>query len=186
MWPKRCRCTIWLCAGYGLQFSDITHRLLGAVGSSVHPVIIHFQKSVVRGKKNSSFAAGVFFSPLNEKNQREFREHLAGPPSKCILMAPAGWETSRNPSSCQLRNILAPDEARRCGSVPLLLRRPHGNNNEAVDARALGACWGIICTSSWTDSSTLHWMTGGRHRSAKHRDLASSTRWEGVQVPALT
>lgn len=47
-------------------------------------------------------------------------------------------------------------------------------NNLALDARVLGACWGIICTSSWNPSNTLHWMTGGRHRSAKCRDLGAT------------
>lgn len=39
---------------------------------------------------------------------------------------------------------------------------------------SLAACWGIICTSSWSPSNTLHWMTGGRHRSAKCRDLGAT------------
>lgn len=88
-------------------------------------------------------------------------------------------ETSRsNQTHHQKKKLHAPipqtetlREARCSSSVLLLFRCPHGNNNLAADARALGACWGIICTSSWTPSNTVHWMTGGRHRSAKCRDL---------------
>lgn len=64
----------------------------------------------------------------------------------------------------------------------LLLLCPHGNNNQASDARALGACWGIICTSAWIPPNSVYWMTGGGHRSAKRRDFQSSTRWKGTEV----
>lgn len=70
-------------------------------------------------------------------------------------------------------------------SFPLLLLCPHGNNNLALDTLVLGACWWIICTSSWTTSNTLHWMTGGRHRSAKCRDLRINTRWELILALTL-
>lgn len=121
--------------------------------------------------------------------QREFKEQStsfgpSGPPQTacCLKIYPnetcSVRETDRHIMTRKLYPPIlkysSPEEACYCSSVPLLIRCPHGNNNLALDARVLGACWGIICTSSWTPSSTLHWMTGGRHRSAKCRDWGAT------------
>lgn len=137
--------------------------------------------------KKSAFASGFVWNRLWINcwfKQREFKEQstsfgLSGPLQKYIQMKPAMWEKQTDISEQEsfilsFWNIQSPEEARCCGSVPLLLRCPHGNNNLALDVRLLGACWGIICTSSWTLSITLHWMTGGRHGSAKCRDLGAA------------
>lgn len=61
------------------------------------------------------------------------------------------------------------DTVMKWSALLLLLSCPHGNNNQASDARALSACWGIIFTSAWISPDSVYWLTGGGHRSARGR-----------------
>lgn len=91
-----------------------------------------------------------------------------------------GWKNADNPPP----SIPIAEHCGRSAS-PLRLSPPVASLSSWQQQRGCGCAGarahtgggGITCTSSWTGSSAVHWRTGGRHRSAKHTDLASGTRW---------
>lgn len=121
----------------GLQLSDITHRELVSASCRYPFVQVMSSKGGVEGRRRIK---PVLYSPFWKKKtkQRRFRRHPAasGGGGGGVILAKGGNPPSFIPNaehwSCRTK------ARRRCGSVPLLHRCPHGNSNEAVDARALG------------------------------------------------